>query len=233
LPALLTLPNVERASVAAGVGSAPVAQDLSATRAFFGPRAAGWEDRFPADGPAYARAVAELGLASGGVVLDVGCGTGRALPPLRVAVGPGGLVIGVDVTAEMLDAAARLGRGDIATLVLADGSHLPVRTGGADAVFAAGLLPHLADPAGGLAELARAVRPGGRLALFHPISRAALAARHHHAPSDDEVLSPRRLPALLAAAGWTLAGIDDGEERYLALADRASSAPAMPPPSLP
>ncbi len=106
-----------------------MAQDLSATRAFFGPRAAGWEDRFPADGPAYARAVAELGLAPGGVVLDVGCGTGRALSPLRVAVGPGGLVIGVDVTAEMLAEARRHGREAIATLVLGDGGRLPVRAG--------------------------------------------------------------------------------------------------------
>jgi SAM-dependent methyltransferase len=206
-----------------------VAQDLSATRAFFGPRAAGWEERFPDDGPAYARAVAELNLALGAVAVDVGCGTGRALTPLRAAVGSAGLVLGFDVTTEMLDEAGRHGRRDMAALVLGDGSRLPIRTGGADAIFAAGLLPHLADPAGGLEELARAVRPGGRLALFHPISRAALAARHRGVPSDDSVLSPRRLPAVLATAGWTLASLDDGDERYLAVADRTSPPAASPP----
>ena len=202
--------------------SSSVTQDVSATRAFFGPRAAGWEDRFPADGPAYARAVTELGPAPGGVVVDVGCGTGRALSPLRAAVGQDGLVIGVDLTVEMLAEARRHGRGAIAALVLGDGGRLPLRAGRADAVFAAGLLPHLADPAGGLAELARAVRPGGRLALFHPISRAALAARHRGVASDDATLSPRRLPALLAASGWSVVSIDDGPDRYLALAVRAS-----------
>jgi len=210
-----------------------VAQDLSATRAFFGPRASGWEDRFPDDGPAYARAVAELDLAPGGIVLDVGCGTGRALSPLRVAVGTGGLVVGIDVTTEMLVEAGRHGRAAIAALVLGDGGRLPFRTGAADAVFAAGLLPHLADAAAGLTELARAVRPGGRLALFHPISRAALAARHGGVASDDHVLAPRRLPELLAAAGWALTSLDDGEDRYLALADRAPSGPATPPPAPP
>src|SRR5438874_9038152 len=76
--------------------------DAAGTRAFFGPRAAGWEIRFPDDGPAYRRAVAELAPPSGGAVADVGCGTGRALPELRAAVGETGTVIGLDLTVEML-----------------------------------------------------------------------------------------------------------------------------------
>jgi hypothetical protein len=64
------------------------------TRAFFAPRAASWEERFPGDDPAYAAAVADLGLRAGQTALDAGCGTGRALPHLRRAVGPGGVVLG-------------------------------------------------------------------------------------------------------------------------------------------
>ena len=56
---------------------------IAATRAFFGPRAADWEDRFPDDDPLYAQAVAELAPPQGGVALDAACGTGRALPALR------------------------------------------------------------------------------------------------------------------------------------------------------
>jgi hypothetical protein len=44
---------------------------IASTRAFFGLRAAGWEDRFPDDGPSYAQAVAELAPPAGGVVMDV------------------------------------------------------------------------------------------------------------------------------------------------------------------
>jgi hypothetical protein len=72
----------------------------SETRAFFAPRAAGWEHRFPDDDPAYATAVGELGLRAGQTALDLGCGTGRALPHLVRAVGPRGRVAGLDLTYE-------------------------------------------------------------------------------------------------------------------------------------
>lgn len=194
---------------------------LRATREFFGPRAAGWEARYPDDGPRYAQAVAELGLAAGATALDLGCGTGRALEPLRAAVGPDGHVIALDATPEMLREAQRLERAAHALLILGDGLSLPVAAGCADAVFAGGLLPHLADPAAALRELARVARPGARLAIFHPIGRIALAARHGGVPSDDDVIAPARLAALCAATGWQLRHVDDARERYLALAVRS------------
>ena len=194
--------------------------ELIASRTFFAPRAAGWEERFPDDDPRFAQAIAELAPAAGGVALDVGCGSGRALPWLRGAVGPAGRVLACDLTPEMLAEADRLGRGPLASLVLADAGRLPLAPATADAVLAAGLLPHVRDPGAVLAELARVTRAGGRLAVFHPLSRAALAARHGGVPSDDDVLASGRLSSLLAATGWALRSLDDGPERYLALAQR-------------
>ncbi|MTD56236.1 class I SAM-dependent methyltransferase [Amycolatopsis pithecellobii] len=194
--------------------------DLAATRAFFGPRAAGWEAKFPGDGPRYRQAVAELAPPAGGAVADVACGTGRALPELRDAVGAGGAVFGVDVTAEMLAEAAARGRDKVATLVLADAMRLPFPTGRLDAVFAAGLLAHLGDPLAGLAELARVCRPGGRLAVFHPLGRAALARRHGRELSTEDIRAEPNIRAALAGAGWHCDSVDDGDERYLALATR-------------
>ncbi|MFE4061238.1 class I SAM-dependent methyltransferase, partial [Streptomyces sp. NPDC059096] len=149
-----------------------MAHDHTQVREFFGARAAGWDTRFPDDGPAYAAAVAELGLRPGDAVLDAGCGTGRALPPLRDAVGERGSVLGADLTPEMLTAAVRAGRHRAGRLLLADVSRLPVRSRALDAVFGAGLIAHLPRPQENLRELARIVRPGGRLALFHPLGRA-------------------------------------------------------------
>ncbi|MFB9558124.1 class I SAM-dependent methyltransferase [Streptomyces roseoviridis] len=199
-----------------------MSDDPTQVREFFGVRAADWDSRFPDDGPAYAAAAADLGLRPGDAVLDAGCGTGRALPPLREAVGPTGTVIGADLTPEMLAEAVKAGRDRTGTLILADVARLPVRDGALDAVFGAGLVSHLADPAGGLRELARAVRPGGRLALFHPIGRAALAARHGRQITDDDLRAEPQLRPLLAASGWELRSYVDEDHRYLALAVRRS-----------
>ncbi|MEE4542306.1 class I SAM-dependent methyltransferase [Streptomyces sp. V4-01] len=187
---------------------------------FFAVRAAGWEQRYPDDTPAYRAAVAELGLGDGDRALDVGCGTGRALPLLRDAVGPSGTVVGVDLTPEMLDEAVALGRNAAGSLVEAYGDRLPLREEVFDAVLAAGLVHHLPDPAAGLRELARVTRPGGRLAVFHPVGRAALAARRGHELRPDDIRAQPRLGRALDDAGWELALLDDAEERYLALAVR-------------
>ncbi|MET9161154.1 class I SAM-dependent methyltransferase [Streptomyces parvulus] len=199
-----------------------MSDDHTHVQEFFGARAAGWDSRFPDDGPAYAAAVAEMGLREGDRVLDAGCGTGRALPPLREAVGPSGLVLGADLTPAMLEAAVRAGRDRDGRLVLTDVAALPLRPRSLDAVFAAGLIAHLPDPADDLRELARVVRPEGVLALFHPIGRAALAARQGRRLTPDDLRARDNLRPLLAGSGWRMTSYADEDDRFLALAVRAS-----------
>ncbi|WLQ38675.1 class I SAM-dependent methyltransferase [Streptomyces laculatispora] len=197
-----------------------MADDHTQVQDFFTARAADWDARFPDDGPAYAAAVLALGLRAGDAVLDAGCGTGRALPALRAAVGPRGTVLGADLTAAMLEAAAHAGRDRSGLLLQADAARLPVRTRALDAVFAAGLIAHLPQPERDLAELARVVRPDGLLALFHPIGRAALAARHGRTLTDDDLRAEPNLRPLLARSGWRLHTYIDEKDRFLVLAGR-------------
>jgi SAM-dependent methyltransferase len=195
-----------------------MSEDHTKVQEFFGARAAHWDSRFPDDGPAYAAAVTGLGLREGDRVLDAGCGTGRALPPLRAAVGATGVVIGADLTSAMLEAAVRAGRDRQGWLVLTDVAALPLRTGSLDAVFAAGLIAHLTHPAENLRELRRVVRPGGGLALFHPVGRAALAARQGRRLTPDDLRAEANLRPLLAGSGWRLTSYIDEDDRFLALA---------------
>ncbi|MFC3735508.1 methyltransferase domain-containing protein [Paractinoplanes deccanensis] len=192
---------------------------LSESRAFFAPKAAGWDQRFGDDLPAYAAAVDVAAPAPGDLALDVGCGTGRALPALATAVGPTGRVIGVDCTPEML-AQARTRSG--ADLLVADALHLPLPSAQAAVVFAAGLVHHLPDPAAGLAELARVTRPDGRLLLFHPSGRRALATRHGRTLGPDEPLNEDVLSGLLTKTGWNLTRYEDPDDHFLALAVRTA-----------
>lgn len=194
--------------------------DHARVQEFFAVRAADWDTRFPDDGPAYAAAVAALGLRHGDKVLDAGCGTGRALSPLRAAVGPSGLVLGADLTWAMLEAAARAGRDHEGHLLRADVARLPLGTATLDAVFGAGLVSHLPHPADNMRELARVVRPGGLLALFHPIGRKALAARHGRELTPDDLRAEPNLRSLLDGSGWRMTSYTDEETRFLALAVR-------------
>ncbi len=197
-----------------------MSDDHTHVQEFFTARAADWDTRFPDDGPVYAAAVAELGLREGSRVLDAGCGTGRALTPLRAAVGPSGVVVGADLTPAMLQAAVRAGRDRAGRLLLADVAALPLRDESLDAVFAAGLVAHLPQPAENLRELARVVRPGGALALFHPIGRAALAARQGRQITPEDLRAEPNLRPLLAGSGWRMTSYVDEDTRFLALAVR-------------
>jgi ubiquinone/menaquinone biosynthesis C-methylase UbiE len=199
-----------------------MSDDHTRVQEFFTARAADWDSLFPDDGPAYAAAVADLGLREGDRVLDAGCGTGRALTPLRAAVGPSGVVVGADLTAAMLQAAVRAGRDRDGRLLLADVAALPLRSGSLDAVFGAGLIAHLPHPGEDLRELARVVRPGGTLALFHPIGRAALAARQGRRITPEDLRAEPNLRPLLAGSGWRMTSYVDEDDRFLALAVRES-----------
>lgn len=96
-------------------------------------------------------------------LLDVGCGTGVLL---RRALGehPGVRATGIDLSLPMLSVArARLPRH--ASLLLADATRLPVRSAGFDAVVSNSALHYWSDPEAGIREIARVLRPGGRVVL--------------------------------------------------------------------
>ncbi|MFJ9850341.1 methyltransferase domain-containing protein [Streptomyces sp. NPDC101150] len=190
----------------------------TATRAFFTRRADAWEERFAYQTPVYEAAVARMRLTPGGLAVDLGCGTGRAMPALRTQVGPAGQVLGCDITPAMLTAAARHGRTRHGHLLAADCTRLPLPRASVHGIFSAGLLDHLADPYAALREWARVTAPHGVLLLFHPAGRAERAARHGRPLNPDDLLAENNLRPALETTGWHLDEYEDASGHFLARA---------------
>lgn len=111
------------------------------------------------------RAVDELGLVSGDVAIDMGCGPGPNLPLLADAVGPSGRVVGIDVSTAMLDRADR-GGDPAVDLVRADASRPPV-DGPVDGVISTFVVTLFPDPDRVVRRWWDLLEPGGRLALLN------------------------------------------------------------------
>jgi len=114
-------------------------------------------------------------IAPGERVLDLGCGFGRhAFEALR----RGADVVAVDRSAAELEqveslframaAEGEAPRGTLARAVRADLLSLPFPDASFDAVIASEVLEHIPDDSGAISEIARVVRPGGRVAVTVP-----------------------------------------------------------------
>ena len=110
-----------------------------------------------------------------GRCLDLGCGTGRAIPAL---VRAGWSVVGADASIDQLDA-ARAHTGTLAELVRADAHELPFGAGEFDAVLS--ILTHtdFDDVGGALTEANRVLREGGAFVYLgvHPCFGSPFVAR--------------------------------------------------------
>ena len=104
------------------------------------------------------------GLAAGGSALDVASGTGKVAADLQARVGASGRVLGVDLSPGMTAVAQRryASRPGLGYLV-GNAMELPTRDGEFDVATIAFGMRNLPDYGRGFAEMARSVRPGGRV----------------------------------------------------------------------
>jgi SAM-dependent methyltransferase len=99
-------------------------------------------------------------------ILDAGCGNGRYTRFLLQQADADALVTGFDYSQMMLKRARDRRASDRATHVAADLTRLPYADAAFDAIVCGWVLEHLPDPRPGLQELARVLRPGGKLLLL-------------------------------------------------------------------
>jgi SAM-dependent methyltransferase len=122
-----------------------------------------------------------------GVVIDVGCGQQPYRSLITAAPSQVTRYVGVDMPSE------RYAGHDVAW----DGVRLPIGAEVADQVLLTEVLEHCPEPSLVLAEVARVLRPGGRLLLTVPFLWPL-----HDAPYDEWRYTPFALQRLLAAAGF-------------------------------
>ena len=109
-------------------------------------------------------AVRATRVTAAGSAVDLACGTGKLTAALAAAVGPNGRVVGVDLSTAMLEEARRA-FGDLAQIEFVAGNALalPFEANVFDAATIAFGLRNLASFEDGFREMARVVRPGGRV----------------------------------------------------------------------
>jgi demethylmenaquinone methyltransferase/2-methoxy-6-polyprenyl-1,4-benzoquinol methylase len=155
-------------------------------------------------------------LRPGDAALDVCCGTGDLTLELARRVAPTGHVVGCDFSEPMLDLAREKASARGAEAVRfewADALQLPYDAGRFDAVSVGFGVRNFADRDRGLAEMARVLRPGGRLVVL-------------------EFTRPRRPPFSTFYSLWfdriapLLGRISDDPEAYAYLAESVRSFPS-------
>ena len=114
------------------------------------------------------RAVDRAEVGPGSDALDICCGTGDLALALRRRIGPDGRVVGSDFSEQMLEIArAKSGeQGLPVEFGWADALDLPYGDSSFDAVTVGFGARNLADLDKGLAEMARVLRPGGRVVVL-------------------------------------------------------------------
>jgi len=153
--------------------------------------------------------IALAGIVPGETVLDLGSGAGFDAFLAAARVGPSGRVIGVDMTPEMVaQAQANAAKGDYANVEfrLGDIESMPVGDASIDLVISNCVLNLVPDKAKAFAEIARVLKPGGRVAvsdivLDGPLPESLQGSEEGYCSCISGAVGREEYLAKLAAAG--------------------------------
>ena len=170
-------------------------------------------------------------LTSGERVLDLGSGSGTDSFVAALHVGGAGQVVGLDMTPAQLETARRLGReAGLDQVDFREGyiERPPVEDGSVDVVISNGVINLSPDKGAVFASAARALRPGGRLALAdivteHPLPEGITCDAALWAACIGGAMQRDRYRETIAEAGFEIEAIRPNAE-YRFISERADGA---------
>ncbi|MBN2035796.1 MAG: class I SAM-dependent methyltransferase [Chitinispirillaceae bacterium] len=164
------------------------------------------------------KGLACFGLEPAGHILEVGCGTGNLTAALLRALSPSGKITAVDISGKMVEI-ARAKINDPRVCWIHDAvEHLAPSPERFDRIFCCSVWPHLTNPGLAADLFFHLLKPGGRLHIWHLISREAVNTIHANASAavSDHLLAPAsETAALLEQAGFAIEKARDDNEGYL------------------
>lgn len=165
--------------------------------------------------------LAGFGLGSGETVLDVGCGTGNLTLALTRALGKDGRVVAVDISPRMIETARAKVQDPRVTFHVADAERLPLPEASCHRIVCFSVWPHFVERDAVARELARVLRPGGQVHVWHLASRDTINAIHASAGEavQGDILAPAtETAACLTRAGLEVTTVIDDADGYLVTA---------------
>jgi SAM-dependent methyltransferase len=161
-----------------------------------------------------------LNIRPGEDLLEIGCGTGQVTAWVAECVRPG-RVTAVDFSPAMLEKARA--RGVDAELRCADVCADDLGQGRFDLAFCLHSFPHFRDQSAAVRNLARALRPGGRLVILHLDNWRSVNRFHDHVGgpiAGDHLPEPDALRKLLETAGLRVTELIDRDDLFCLTAVR-------------
>ncbi|MFH1115354.1 MAG: class I SAM-dependent methyltransferase [Pseudomonadota bacterium] len=160
-------------------------------------------------------------------ILEPGCGTGRLTQLLADRSADTGFILAADISEKMVTAAVeRLGKRDNVRVECRAVENLPLGAEEFHLVLCHQVFPHFDDREQALRILSAALKPAGKLVVFHLMGSSFINDMHRKTDPSvmaDSLPEPETMRLLLGAVGLTVDLLEDNERGYLLTAVKTNS----------
>lgn len=186
---------------------------------FFNSKAAEWDTHCQHDQAIINEILDLVKIKPGDKIIDVGTGTGVLIPFLVPRISSSGKIMGVDMAEKMIKAAQKkYCYYPHVNFVVGDIFQLDLPVDHFDVIMCYSVFPHFAEQETVPERLGAFLRPGGKLAVCHSMSRDKINEVHQNVSpvvSDDYLPDADTIKGFYLAAGYEIVGEADNEKMFV------------------